>query len=68
MTAATPRAIVNRWNTEIRKVMAESSYRDILQKYGMDARPGSPEAFDALVRNQLKEMGELISYIEFKPQ
>jgi tripartite-type tricarboxylate transporter receptor subunit TctC len=68
MTASAPRAIVNRWNTEIRRAMGESSYRDILQKYGMDARPGTPEQFDALVRNQLKEMGELIAYIDFKPQ
>ena len=68
MSAATPRSIVTRWNSEIRKVMAEQSYNDLLQKFGIDVRAGSPEDFDALVRTQLKEMGDLISYIDFKAE
>ena len=31
-------------------------------------RTGPPEEFDAFVKMQLKEMAELIAYIEYKPE
>jgi tripartite-type tricarboxylate transporter receptor subunit TctC len=66
--AATPRAIVNRWNTETRKIMADPAYQaTFMDKLGITPNLGTPEEFDAFIRQQLKEMKELVDYLGMKP-
>jgi tripartite-type tricarboxylate transporter receptor subunit TctC len=67
--AATPRAAVNRWNAEIRKISAEPSYREkFLAPLGMPPNDWSPEAVDAFVRENLREMTQLVKSIGLKPE
>ena len=66
--AATPRAVVNRWNTEVRRIMSEPSYQStFMDKLGITPNLGTPEDFDAFIRSQLKEMKELVDYLGMKP-
>jgi tripartite-type tricarboxylate transporter receptor subunit TctC len=66
--AATPRAVVNRWNTEVRRIMSEPSYQStFMDKLGITPDLGTPEHFDAFIRSQLKEMKELVDYLGIKP-
>lgn len=65
--ANVPRPIVMRMNSEIRKVMTEPGYRDLIAKLGVHANDGTPEEFDAFVREQLKQTADLIKYLGIKP-
>ena len=67
--SATPRPVVNRIHTEIRKVMADTAYRErVLNVLGLAGRDWSPEEFDTWVRAELKEMAELINFLGIKPE
>ena len=64
-----PREIVTRYNGEIRKIMADSGFKDsILNRMGVTANDGTPEQFDAYIRAQWKEVGELVKYLDIKPE
>lgn len=66
---ATPRPVVNRLHTEIRRIMADPAYREkVLNVQGLAGKDWSPEEFDAFVRTELKDMGELISFLGIKPE
>ena len=66
--AATPRPVVNRLNAEIRKGMADPTYRESIARAGIDPRDGTPEEYDAFVRGQLRDMTELMAFLGIKPQ
>jgi len=69
LQAGTPREIVARYNNEIRKTMADPAFKDtILNRMGVIANDGTPEQFDAYIRAQLKEVGELVKYLDIKPE
>lgn len=67
--SATPRPVVNRLHTEIRKIMAEPGYKErVLNVQGLAGKDWSPEEFDAFVRSELKDMAELINFLGIKPE
>jgi tripartite-type tricarboxylate transporter receptor subunit TctC len=67
--SAVPRPIVQRMNTEIRKAMTDSGYKQkIMETQGLVAADGTPEEFDAFVRAQVKETTELVKFLGIKPQ
>lgn len=67
--AGTPRPVIQRYNTEIRKVMADPGYKDkFLNAQGILANDGTPEELDAYVRDTLNEMRELIRFLGLKPE
>jgi len=67
--AAMPRAIVTRWNNEIRKIAAEPSYQEkFMAPLGMSGSNWSPEEFDAFLRDHIRDMGQLIKTIGMKPE
>ncbi len=66
---ATPRPVVTRLHTEIRKISMDPAYRErVLNALGLSGDDWSPEEFDAFVRVQLKDMAELINFLGIKPQ
>jgi tripartite-type tricarboxylate transporter receptor subunit TctC len=65
--ANTPRPIVTRMNSEIRKIMTQPEFRDIMAKMDVEAADGSPEELDAFVRDQITETIELIKFLGIKP-
>lgn len=51
----TPRAIIDKWNQELARIMALPELRDRLSELGMvPAAPNTPDEFAALVRNELE--------------
>jgi len=53
MPARTPRAIVNRWNQEVRRAASAPDVQKRLHAIGMEAAPTSPEEVDALLKQQI---------------
>jgi tripartite-type tricarboxylate transporter receptor subunit TctC len=67
--AATPRPVVQRLNTEIRRIMKDPFYREkILDAQGVLVSDGSPEEYDALVRDQVRLVADLVKYLGVKPE
>ena len=56
-----PRDIVTKLNAEIRKVVERPDIKNQLAERGMEAFSGTPEEFDAFVKEQLKVWEKLIT-------
>ncbi len=66
---AVPREILQRMNTEMRRIMEAPDYRSrVIDRMGITAEMDTPEHFDAFIRNQLKEVRELMTTIGLKPE
>lgn len=68
MPAKTPRAIINRWNQEVRRAVSTPDVQERLRAIGMEAAPSSPEELDALVKEQMALIGKLAKAAGLKPQ
>ena len=66
--AKTPRAIVNRWNEEVRRAATAPDIQKRLHAIGMDAVPTSPEEVEALVRQQMAVVAKLAKAAGIKPE
>ena len=67
--AGTPREIVLRMNSEIRKAMAEPGFREnILARQMIAPNDGTPEEFDAYIRKKRAEVAELITFLGLKAE
>jgi tripartite-type tricarboxylate transporter receptor subunit TctC len=67
--AAMPRPLVMRWHSEIMKAAADPVYQEkYMQPLGMSGSSWTPEQLDAFVRDQIREMAELVKYIGMKPE
>jgi tripartite-type tricarboxylate transporter receptor subunit TctC len=67
--AATPRELVVRMNAELRKTMDSPPFRaNIMGRIKLIPATGTPEEFDGYIRNQLRQVTELVSYIGLKPE
>ena len=67
--AATSRELVVRMNAELRKTMEAPSFRTgVMDRFGLIAATGTPEDFDAYIRNQIKQVAELVNYIGLKAE
>ena len=56
----TPRAIVDRLNTEVAAVLRESDLRQRLAGQGYDPETSTPQAFGAFIRTELERYGKLV--------
>ena len=56
-----PKDVVTRLNAEIRKVIERPDIKSQLAERGMEAFSGTPEEFDAFVKEQLKVWEKLIA-------
>jgi tripartite-type tricarboxylate transporter receptor subunit TctC len=59
--AGMPKDVVTRLNAEIRKVVERPDIKAALAERGMEAFSGTPESFDAFVKEQLKVWEKLIA-------
>jgi tripartite-type tricarboxylate transporter receptor subunit TctC len=67
--AGIPRAYVLRMNVEIRAALSSPGFKEkVLDRLGFVQVTGTPEEFDAYIRNQLKAVKELVTYLGIKPQ
>jgi tripartite-type tricarboxylate transporter receptor subunit TctC len=58
--AGTPAAIVNLWNAEVSKALAQSDVRERLVQAGVDASASSPEELAAVLNNEIAKWGKVI--------
>jgi tripartite-type tricarboxylate transporter receptor subunit TctC len=67
--AGVPREIVLRMNAELRKAYETPSFREtVLQRAQLTPNNGTPEAFDQYIRDQIRAVKELVSYLGLKPE
>ena len=58
--AKTPRAIVNKLNAEVRKVMAQPEVIERMAKLGAEPMPMTPERFDAYIKEEYATLGAIM--------
>jgi len=58
--AGTPRAVIDRLNSEIVKAARSADVRDTLAPQGYDIEPGSPERLTESIREGLARMGRIV--------
>jgi tripartite-type tricarboxylate transporter receptor subunit TctC len=58
--AGTPRAIIDRLNSETRKIASDAEYVALIQATGTDVASSSPEAFGKFVRDDIARWAEVI--------
>jgi tripartite-type tricarboxylate transporter receptor subunit TctC len=58
--ARTPRPIVDRLNKEFGRALRMQDIKDALLRQGLEAAPGTPDAFGAYIRSEYRKWGKLI--------
>ena len=58
--AKTPRAVINRLNAETTKVLNMPDVKSFLFNQGLDAAPGTPEAFGAYIKAERVKWAKVI--------
>ena len=66
--AKTPRPVIDRLNKEFTAVLNMPDVRDILFKQGLDAAPGTPEAFGAYIKVETAKWAKVIKASGAKPE
>ena len=64
----TPRAIIERLNTELNHVLADAEVRERLVQLGISATPGSPEKFGEEIRRDLARYGPVVKAAGIKAE
>jgi tripartite-type tricarboxylate transporter receptor subunit TctC len=65
--AGTPRAVTERLNAEIVRIVAGAETRERLERIGAEAQTGTPEAFGELVQSEVARWGKLVREAGIKP-
>jgi tripartite-type tricarboxylate transporter receptor subunit TctC len=65
--AGTPKEIIDRLGTEIRRILAMPDVLARLERLGVEATPASAEEFGALIRSELKRWNQLVRDAGIKP-
>ena len=67
--AAVPKEIIGRMNNEMRKVLDAPAFRaQIFEPAYVTANTGTPEQFDAFIREQTRQVRELVNTLGIKPE
>jgi tripartite-type tricarboxylate transporter receptor subunit TctC len=66
--AKTPRPIIDRLNSEIRKALANPEAKDLLAKQGLEAAPGTPEELAAFMKREYDTWGKVVKQAGIKAQ
>ena len=66
--AQTPRPIVERLNTELRRIIADPKVKERLAAIGFDAFSSTPEELDAFVREDLAKWTRWVKDAGIQPE
>ena len=66
VTAQTPRAVIDRLNTEFGRALTAPDVKEALLKLGLEAAPGTPDAFGKYMKSEYEKWGKLIAEIGIK--
>ena len=64
----TPRALINRINQDITRVVTEPATRERLLAVGMEATPSPPEAFGEFLKRETARWSKVLKEAGVKPQ
>ena len=64
----TPQPIIDRLNKEFTAVLNMPDIKDILFKQGLDAAPGTPDAFGAYIKSETAKWAKVIKASGAKPE
>lgn len=59
-SAKTPKPLLDRWNTEIVKVLNAPDVRENLLKHGQTAMPGTREDLGKFHRDRVRQVGRIV--------
>jgi tripartite-type tricarboxylate transporter receptor subunit TctC len=59
--AKTPRAVIDRLNREFGRALSMPEVKEALLRQGLEAAPGTPEAFNALLKSEYQKWGKVIA-------
>lgn len=68
MPAATPSAIVARYNDELNRALSASPVKDRLEAQGITPAPGAPEVLDRQMQGDMQIWSKLIKELNIKPE
>lgn len=66
--AKTPRAVINRLNKEFSAALSLPDIKQFLFNQGLDAAPGTPEAFGAYIKSERAKWAKVIKAAGIQPQ
>jgi tripartite-type tricarboxylate transporter receptor subunit TctC len=66
--AKTPKAVVDRLNSEIHKAMASPEMKKTFADFGAEPSPTTPEAFSATVRKEIAKWSRVVKEANIKPE
>lgn len=58
--AGTPRPVIMRLNTEVKKVLAMPDVKNFLFNQGLDPAPGTPEQFGAYIKSEMAKWAKVV--------
>jgi tripartite-type tricarboxylate transporter receptor subunit TctC len=58
--AKTPRAVVNKLNAEVAKILAQPDVKERMAKLGAESMPMKPEQFDAYIKEEFVTLGAVM--------
>jgi len=67
-TGKTPRAIVQRLNSDLRQVLAETVVRDAFLKQGLVPQPNTAEEYQALIASEMAKWSKVVRAAGIKPE
>lgn len=65
-TVNTPKAVIDRLNSEFGRALTAPDVKEALLKLGLEAAPGTPEAFGKYMKAEYEKWGKLIAEIGIK--
>jgi tripartite-type tricarboxylate transporter receptor subunit TctC len=66
VTAHTPRPVVDRLNKEFGRALLTPEIREALLRQGLEAAPGTPEAFGKYMKSEYQKWGQLIRQMNIR--
>ena len=66
--AKTPKAVIDRLNTELNAVLADPAVRERLNGLGITPTPGTPEKFGAEIQRDLTRYGQVVKAANIKAE
>jgi tripartite-type tricarboxylate transporter receptor subunit TctC len=68
VAAKTPRAVIDKLNAELHKVMATDEMKKRFGEFGAEQAPTTPDAFNAIVKNEIAKWSKVIKAANIRPE
>jgi tripartite-type tricarboxylate transporter receptor subunit TctC len=66
--AKTPKSVIDRLNSEIKKILATDESKKRFAEFGAEPTPSAPEAFTTLVKNEIAKWSKVVKDAKIQPE